>query len=157
MLSLVLRAAVHVDVYLTDFGKVASTDASDEGSAFSATANSKVKCKCAMNKNPEENGAWKKESDKFNQFKCKRKSRFVTYKSNAKFPSRSCSEPLWFFSKATAPKGEVAGKCEGIFRPEITPPEYESGYKVVCGGVETAAFDLYGLSRIVSCSGRLCP
>ena len=127
-----------------DFGKVAQTK-----KLISATDTDTVKCKClfAEKKNNYQSQPTPPSIEERDKRCCYLPATdlTVTYVPS----NKDCTTPVWAFDVDTAPKDGNAGDCAVLFREEVIPPEYRKQYSVMCGGDQTAAFDLFGLARTV--------
>ena len=131
-------------VALSDFGKVVNTKSPN---AKAADDNLSVKCQCDSTKNV--------------FAACDgQEPMTITYEPSS--DESKCETPLWVFdSKKVAPDSSTL-ICEGQFRAELMPPEniaagiIPEGMKrnantnIMCGGVETPAWDLFSLGKLVS-------
>ena len=128
-----------VGVSLSDFGKV--TEVNKLGVA---SAGVEVKCQC---------------DSELNLYKCENGAKFkvVTYipvvpwahlKHNPSGTTSVCTTPQWVFVAGGA---SDVWPCEGQFRPELIPPENVPAKRnIMCGGVQTASWDLFSIGKMVS-------
>jgi hypothetical protein len=62
---------------------------------------------------------------------------------------QNCKTPVWPWEGKVTKETRKTYECV-LFRPELTPPEFTST-NAMCGGVDTAAWDLFAIPRLVSC------
>ena len=62
--------------------------------------------------------------------------------------AQNCAEPVWPWEGKVTQESRTTYECVP-FRSELTPPEFTSTH-AMCGGVETAAWDLFAIPRLVS-------
>ena len=136
-----------VGVSLSDFGKV--TEVNKLGVP---SAGVEVKCTCMKPVKPEKYAIEKLKV--LNHYECNdedAKFKVVKYTpvDTTSSSSAVCTNPQWVFVAGGG--ASDVWPCEGQFRPELIPPENVPAKRnIMCGGVQTASWDLFSIGKMVS-------